>query len=115
MAALEEVIQPLEFELGTKLHVALVEIDYADNYELLIRTEEYFGVKAEERAIPTLVVGDQILIGEDAVRNQLRGIVEQGILNGGIAWPSIPEFDPNAIISAENAERECTILHHRLG
>jgi len=103
MIVLEELVHPMEYEFGTKFHVTLVEIDYADNYELLIRAEGYFGVKAEERAIPTIVIGEKILIGEEEARSQLRGIVEQGILNGGIPWPAIPNFNPNVIISAENA------------
>ncbi|MCD6355671.1 MAG: hypothetical protein J7L66_00170 [Anaerolineaceae bacterium] len=90
-------------ELGTKLHIRLVEIDYPENYELLIRTEEHFSVKAEERAIPTLVIGNQVFIGEDAIRKNLRTVIEEGILSGGIPWPDIPDFDPAAIISEENA------------
>lgn len=103
MAALEETVQPLQFEMGAKLQVTLVEIDYAENYELLIRAEEYFGVSPEDRAIPTLVIGEQVLIGEDNVRTEFREIVEQGLRNGGIPWPAIPDFDPGKIVSAESA------------
>ncbi len=111
-ATLEDFIQPMQFEFGTKLSIVLVNIDYAENYELLIRTEEYYGIKAEERAIPTLVVGDEVLIGGEEIRSTFRGIVEKGILAGGIPWPSIPNFDPNKIISEENAgvnAEVCTI------
>jgi cytochrome c biogenesis protein CcdA/glutaredoxin len=100
---LNNLLLPMQSEFGTKLDIRLVEIDYADNYELLINTEEHFGVKAEERAIPTLVIGDRILIGQDVIESDLRGIVENGILSGGIDWPAIPNFDPAAIVSAENA------------
>ena len=103
MTVLEEIVLPMQDEFGTKMDIRLVEIDYADNYELLIRTEERYGVKAEERAIPTLIINSQVLIGESAVRSDLRVIVEQGILDGGIDWPDIPDFDPSAIISDENA------------
>ena len=104
MAVLDDLLRPMENEFGTKLDVRLVEIDYADNYELLIRTEEHFGVKAEERAIPTLVINRQVLIGELQIRSDLRDIVEQGIQSGGIGWPDIPDFDPSLIISEENAQ-----------
>ena len=103
MTVLNDLVYPLQNELGTKLHIRLVEIDYADNYELLIRTEEHYSVRAEERAIPTLVLSDQVYIGEDAIRENLRTVVEQGIRNGGIPWPNIPDFDPAAIVSEENA------------
>ena len=112
MVVLNELLLPMQDELGTKLHIRLVEIDYAENYELLIRAEDHFGVQPEERAIPTLIIDGQTLIGEDDIRDNLRGIVEQGILGGGIPWPEIPGFDPAAIISEENASANaemCTI------
>jgi len=112
MVVLNDLLLPMQNELGTKLHIRLVEIDYAENYELLIRAEDHFSVKSEERAIPTLIIDGQVLIGEDAIQENLRDIVEQGILSGGIPWPDIPDFDPAAIISEEtagaNAEM-CTI------
>ena len=103
MDILNNLLLPMQNEFGTKLHIRLVEINYADNYELLIRTEEHYSVKAEERAIPTLVIDSKVLIGENPIQENLRSIVEQGILNGGIPWPDIPNFDPAAIISEENA------------
>jgi len=112
MAVLNDLIYPLQNELGTKLHIRLVEIDYADNYELLIRAEDYYGVSAAERAIPTLFINGDVYIGEEAIRNNLRSVVEEGILAGGIPWPDIPDFDPNAIVSEENAAASaemCTI------
>ncbi|MDO9545328.1 MAG: cytochrome c biogenesis protein [Pelolinea sp.] len=112
MDVLNDLLLPMQNEFGTKLHIRLVEIDYADNYELLIRAEEHYGVKTEDRAIPTLVINGEVLIGEDPIRENLRTIVEQGILAGGIPWPDIPDFDPAAIISEENASANtemCTI------
>ncbi len=112
MVVLNDLLLPMQNELGTKLHIRLVEIDYAENYELLIRAEDHFSVKPEERAIPILIIDGQVLIGEDAIQENLRDIVEQGILSGGIPWPDIPDFDPAAIISEENAVANaemCTI------
>jgi len=112
MVVLNDLLLPMQNELGTKLHIRLIEIDYPENYELLIRAEDHFSVKPEERAIPILIIDGQALIGEDAIRENLRDIVEQGILSGGIPWPDIPNFDPAAIISEENAGANaemCTI------
>ena len=106
---LNNLLLPMQDEFGTKLDIRLVEIDYADNYELLIHTEEHFSVKAEERAIPTLVIGDGIMIGQDVIESELRGVVENGILSGGIDWPDIPNFDPAAIVSKENADTNAEI------
>jgi cytochrome c biogenesis protein CcdA/glutaredoxin len=109
LEVLNNLLLPMQDEFGTKLDIRLVEIDYADNYELLINSEEHFNVKAEERAIPTLIIDNQILIGQDVIEADLRGIVENGILSGGIDWPDIPDFDPSAIVSAENAAANAEI------
>ena len=104
MAVLEDTVRPMENEFGTKLDIRLVEIDYADNYELLIRSEEHFGVQAKDRAIPTLIIGEEIYIGETPIRTNLRKVVESGIENGGIGWPDIPDFDSGLIISEESTQ-----------
>jgi cytochrome c biogenesis protein CcdA len=103
MEVLDDLLLPMHEEFGTRLDIRLVEIRYPENYELLIRTEEQFGVQAQERAIPTLVIDGQVLIGEQEIRSGLRSIVEQGIQNGGIGWPEIEGFDPALIITEENA------------
>ncbi len=85
----EQVLKPLQAQYGAQLDVRMVEISSPSNYELLIRTEERFAVRAEQRGIPTLVIGDTILIGEEAIRAQFPGLVEQGLALGGIALPNI--------------------------
>ncbi len=53
-AILDEVVNPLEDELGTDLDIRLVNIDYADNYELFLKVQELFAVPNEDRVVPTL-------------------------------------------------------------
>jgi cytochrome c biogenesis protein CcdA/thiol-disulfide isomerase/thioredoxin len=100
---LDEVINPLEEELGADLDIRLVNIDYADNYELFLEIQESFAVSNENRVIPTLVLGDTILIGEDSIREELRGRALAGIQAGGIEWPTLEGFDPALIVIEGNA------------
>jgi len=109
MQVLNDLLLPMQNEFGTKLDIRLVEIDYADNYELLIKAEEYYGVKAEERAIPTLIIDGNVMIGVEEIQAGVRTVVEEGILGGGIEWPDIPDFDPSTIISEENASTSAEI------
>jgi cytochrome c biogenesis protein CcdA/thiol-disulfide isomerase/thioredoxin len=103
-AILEEVINPLEEELGSDLDIRLINIDYADNYELFLKVQELFAVPNEDRVIPTLVLGDSFLFaGEDTIRAELRNRVLAGIQAGGIEWPTLENFDPATIITAGNA------------
>jgi len=112
MAIIDEVILPMQEEFGSKQDIRLVEIDYANNYELLIRAEEQFSVQPEQRGIPVLIINDSILIGEIPIRDHTREIVTAGIEAGGVDWPAIPGFDPSAITTAESASASaemCTL------
>jgi glutaredoxin len=89
-AVVNEVLTPLQAEYGDQLQIKVVEISDPANYEVLIRAEEMFGVSPEKRGLPTLVVDGQVLIGEDAIREQLRCLLDTCLGAGGTSWPDIP-------------------------
>lgn len=92
-AVQEQVLKPLQDQYGSQLDVVKIEISAPSNYELLIRAEELYAVRPEDRGLPTLIIGDKVLIGEDAPRSQLAGLIERGLAQGGIALPNIPGLD----------------------
>ncbi|MDE3090464.1 MAG: hypothetical protein KGJ80_13870, partial [Chloroflexota bacterium] len=92
-AVQKDVLDPLQAKYGAQLDIRRLEIGAPANYELLIRAETLFSIRAQERGIPTLVIGDKILIGEDAAREQLQGLIDQGIARGGVDLPKIPGLD----------------------
>ncbi len=104
-AALQEVIDPLEAEWGERLDVRLLEIGTPENYEALMAVEAHFEVPAARRSIPTLVVGEQILIGKTEISEAFPSIVRAGIAAGGTDFPSIAGVDPAALVSSAPAER----------
>lgn len=89
----QEVLKPLEERYGSRLDIHRLEIGDPAAYELLVRTEEYFRVAPEKRGLPTIVIGDQILIGEEEVRQQLPCLVEKCLVESGAALPPIPGLD----------------------
>lgn len=98
---LEEVIYPLQDEYGDLFDLRLLEISITDYYEAMLVIEEYFDVAASERSIPTLVIDQQILIGETAIRDSLLDIVDEGIEGGGIAFPDIDGVNYNSLVSVD--------------
>jgi len=100
-ATLEDVIYPLDEEWGDRLDVRLLEIGTPAYYEALMAVESYFQVPAAKRSIPTLVVDDQILIGESEISDSFPTIVSEGVAAGGIAFPGIDGVDPTALVSVE--------------
>ncbi len=86
----QEVIEPLLAEYGDRIDLRKLEVGDPVNYELLVRTEEYFDIPPERRGVPMVVVDGQVMIGETEVRDRLRCLVETCFGEGGTAWPDIP-------------------------
>jgi len=99
MAVLMDLIQPLQTQYGSALDLRLLEIATPDNYRLMAQAEDFFSIPAAERDIPVLVLGDQILIGESAIRDQAPARIAQAAALGGLDWPAIPELDPDQLVS----------------
>jgi len=93
IAVIDEVLKPLQAQYGERLQIKMIEITAPDHYELLVRAEEIYGVAPEERGLPTLVVGSRVLIGEDAIREELPCILETCLASEGTEWPAIPGLE----------------------
>ena len=64
-------------ELGQGLYRALVEL---------------LSIPPELQAVPTMVVGENLLIGGSEIPAQLPGIIEEGLAYGGIDWIDLPRL-----------------------
>ena len=93
-AIYDEIITPLKAQYGDDLDLRMLKIDLPENYELLIRAEEAFGVAAKDRGLPTTFLGDVVLSGENANREQMAGLIHQAFEKGALDWPEIPGFNP---------------------
>ena len=90
----EEVVQPLQAEYGALLDLRLLKIDNPDDYELLIEAEGLFGVTPQDRGLPTTILGDEIIIGEEDSLTRIKPAIDLAIEAGGMDWPAIPGLDP---------------------
>jgi len=88
-AIINDVLTPLQAEYGDQIQIKMIEISDPDNYEMLIRAEDTFGVTPEERGLPTLIIDGHVLIGEDAIRQQLPCLLDGCLEVGGTSWPDI--------------------------
>jgi cytochrome c biogenesis protein CcdA/glutaredoxin len=109
-AVVNEVLTPLQAQYGNQMQIKMVEISDPANYEMLIRAEEMFGVSPEERGLPTLVVDGQILIGEDAIREQLPCLLDNCLEAGGTSWPDIAGLGEVAVEGEEGLDMGFDLL-----
>ena len=105
---LANVLEPLQAEYPGQIDMRLLELGNPEYYRALLAVEESYQVKPEQRGLPTVVLGDQILIGEAPNKESLAEIITAGIAGSGIAFPEIPGVDPQLMVSipVENAAAE---------
>jgi uncharacterized membrane protein len=95
-----EVLPPLQAEYGQRLRVLEVDTTTPAGNALWQATVTRY--QPEMVGVPTLVVGDELLIGSQEIPNRFPGIIETGLSTGGIDWPDLPgleqliEIEPEA-------------------
>ena len=98
---LDTLIRSLQSEYGDLLDIRLLEIGIPEYYEAMLLIESCCEVDPSERSIPSLVIDDQILIGETEIREQFPTLVEEGIAAGGVPFPDIDGLDTSKLISVD--------------
>jgi len=49
-----------------------------------------FDIPPERLGVPTLIVGDMVLVGSLEIPDQFPGLIEKHLAQGGVDWPDIP-------------------------
>jgi cytochrome c biogenesis protein CcdA/thiol-disulfide isomerase/thioredoxin len=89
IAIVNDLLQPLQDQYGDSLEIKMVEISAPEQYRLLLQAEALYGVTPEQRGLPTLILNDEVLIGEDQIRERLACLVDSCVVAGGTEWPVI--------------------------
>lgn len=85
-----EVLPPLFEQYGDQLHIAGVNVTSSGGQALYQAALEHFGLPAEQRAVPTLILDTILLVGSCEIPDQLPPLIEHYLAQGGIGWPAIP-------------------------
>jgi uncharacterized membrane protein/thiol-disulfide isomerase/thioredoxin len=97
----EEVIPPLVEKYGSQLEIFSVDVSSKEGDAIYDAAIERF--KIEQFGVPTLILGDQVLVGGTEIEEKFAGIIEGYFAQGGMDWPDIPGLQ-DAIASASGAE-----------
>ena len=85
-----EVLPPLFEQYGDQLQIMGVSIANPDGQTLYQAAIEHFSIPAERQGVPTLILGETVLVGSLEIPEQLPGLIEQYLAEGGVDWPDIP-------------------------
>ena len=86
LAVREEVLAPLSAEYGEQVEIRYFDIGAMENYEVMVELEKAHGVSG--LAIPQIFIGDQVLVGEEEIRDRLPGLVQEILEQGGCDFPT---------------------------
>jgi len=104
-----EVLPPMIEKYGDQLQVVALDVTRPAEQKLFMMSLEYF--KVEHTGVPFLVIGDIYLVGSVDIPEQLPGLIETYLAQGGVDWPPISglaEAMKAAYPSGETAQVEAT-------
>ncbi len=103
----QEHLDPLQKSLGDELELLTVDTTTEEGARALRQFWVDYDVPSRRRGVPTVVVGEEVLVGAQEIPAQFPKIVEQGLLDGGIDWPAVTGLESlqEAPPPAETAEQ----------
>jgi len=87
---INEVLVPMVNDYGDRLHIVGVDTSQSARRQLYQAAVERYQIPPERQGVPTLVIGDVVLVGSHEIPEQFPALVEEGLAAGGIGWPDIP-------------------------
>jgi uncharacterized membrane protein len=85
-----EDLPPLLEKYGDQLQIVAVDVSTDSGLELYHAAVSQFSIPDSRLGVPTLVIGEVVLVGEVEIPQQLPGLIEAGLAQGGVDWPEIP-------------------------
>jgi len=84
-----EDLPPLLEQHGDALQIAAIDVTPDDGQALYMAAVERFGLQ-DRLGVPTLIVGDEVMIGSAEIPARLPGLVDAYLAAGGVDWPDVP-------------------------
>jgi len=98
---MQDVLPPLEAEHGARLRVYELDVSTVPGFDAWSATAKRFELPPERKGVPLLVVGEQVLSGQDEIADALPGAITEALANGGAAPPPDLGFTDETLASVE--------------
>jgi len=90
---IEEVLPPLQAHYGAQFRLKMLEGGELANVALYQAAVRQFNIPPERQGVPTLIIGDHVLVGSREIPEQLPGLIAQYLAAGGVNYPSLPGLE----------------------
>lgn len=87
---IQEILPPLYETYGPQLQIIGVSTLESEGWALYQAAVKQFSIPEERQQVPTLIVGETVLVGTDEIAEQFPDLIGQGLAAGGVALPNIP-------------------------
>jgi uncharacterized membrane protein len=85
-----EDLPPLFEKYGERLQVIGIDVVQQGGQALYQAAIQRFKIAPEQQGVPTLIVGDVVLVGSLDIPQQFPGLIEKYLAQGGVDWPAVP-------------------------
>ena len=85
----EEDLEPLQRQYGEELQILTVDTTTERGDRALRQVWQDYDVPSTRRGVPTVVVGDRLLVGAHEIPEELPELIDEHRDKGGVAWPEI--------------------------
>lgn len=87
---IENVLPPLLRQYKEQFEIVGVNVTETDGQELYQTAIEAFAIPPERLGVPTLIIGEHVLVGSGEIPERLPGLIETYLAQDGVDWPAIP-------------------------
>lgn len=87
-----ETLSPMLEQYGDQLLILGIDVTQDAGAKMYDAAVKFYNIPQNRRGVPTLIVADTILVGDQEIPDQFPGIVEKGLADGGIDWPALPDL-----------------------
>jgi uncharacterized membrane protein len=87
---INEVLPQIFEQYAMRLQIVGVNVAESGGQTLYQAAVEHFQIPAERRGVPTLIVAEVVLVGSVEIPEQLPGLIEHYLAEGGVDWPDVP-------------------------
>ncbi|MGC8878263.1 MAG: vitamin K epoxide reductase family protein [Anaerolineae bacterium] len=90
---IEEVLPPLQAHYGAQFRLKMLEGREPANVALYQVAVERLNIPPERRGVPTLIIGDHVLVGSREIPEQLPNLIATYLAAGGVDYPPLPGLE----------------------
>lgn len=105
---INDTLIPLLEQYGDQLQILGVDVSQPSGQVLYQASSEYYQVPQERMGVPRLIVDDRVMVGSLEIPAEFPGIVEEGLAQNGIDWPSFPGMAEIVANMEAQAQEEAT-------